>query len=337
MWNDYLSGYIKNSRSSGIPVMIAAFISALLLSLLCGLSINVWKYEIERIELEEGGWQSRIAGEFGQEDIETIRNYANVKDAVVNEKEAKGREKVVDLYFYDYGTVLEDTPRIAALVGVPPESAAYNHSLLAMYLIRDPHDPAPRLVFPMFILTVAAASFSLIIIIHNSFAVSMNARIHQFGIFSSIGATPKQIRACLLQEAAVLCAVPVIAGNLLGIVIGMGLIRMVNALLGSNVAGRHEAVFGCHPLVLALSLLITVLTVWVSAWIPARKLSRLTPLEAIKNTGGLQLKRKRNSPVLTLLFGIEGELAGNALKAQQRALRTASLSLSFPIRRKFRL
>lgn len=40
MWKDYLSGYIKNNRSSGISVMIAAFISALLLSLLCGLFYN---------------------------------------------------------------------------------------------------------------------------------------------------------------------------------------------------------------------------------------------------------------------------------------------------------
>ena len=34
-------------------------------------------------------------------------------------------------------------------------------------------------------------------------------------------------------------------------------------------------------------------------------------------------------PLLTCLFGLEGELAGGALKAQKRALRTASLSLIF--------
>ncbi len=158
----------------------------------------------------------------------------------------------------------------------------------------------------------------------------MNARIHQFGIFSSIGATPKQIRSCLLQEAAALCILPILIGNLLGILISMGIIHMVNDLLGSDVAGRHESVFGYHPLVLVATLLLTVATIWISAWMPARKLSRLTPLEAIKNNAGeLQLKRKKNSPLLTCLFGLEGELAGGALKAQKRALRTASLSLIF--------
>lgn len=329
MWKDYSSGYIKNNRSSGITVIIAAFISALLLSLLCSFFYNAWKYEVERIKLDEGGWHSRIVGVLDLEDIEAIRNFANVKDTVVNEVVAKGQETVLDIYFDDMGTVLEDTPRIAEMVGVLPEAVTYNYELLAMYLIRSPLDTAPRLLFPMFIIITVMASFSLIIIIHNSYAVSMNARIHQFGIFSSIGATPKQIRACLLQEAAALCIMPIILGNLLGIAISMGLLQMINTLLGSNVAGRHEAVFGYHLLILVLTLFVTIITIWISAWLPARKLSKLTPLEAIKNTGELQLKRKRNSPVLTLLFGTEGELAGNSLKAQRKALRTASLSLIF--------
>ena len=329
MWKDYSSGYIKNNRSSGMSVMIAAFISALLLSLLLGLFYNAWKYEIESIEQEEGGWQSRIVGAFTQEDMESIKNFANVKDVIISEKGAQIPEPVIDIYFDDMGAVLDDTMQIAGVLGVSSEKVIYNHELLAMYMIRDPQDTAPRLLFPLFILIVGMASFSLIIVIHNSFAVSMNARIHQFGIFSSIGATPKQIRSCLLQEAAALCILPILIGNLLGILISMGIIHMANDLLGSDVAGRHESVFGYHPLVLVATLLLTVATIWISAWMPARKLSRLTPLEAIKNTGELQLKRKKKSPLLTCLFGLEGELAGGALKVQKRALRTASLSLIF--------
>lgn len=350
MWKEYSAGFLKNNHTSGVSVRISAFISALLLSLLCGVFYNMWKYEVERIEREEGGWQSRLIGEISDEDLEAIKNFGNVKDAVRNEgkragtlanvKEAetdtketemetdtKEAETVTDIYFYDLGNVFSDTPRIAGLAGIPPEKVVYNYPLLAMYLIRSSQDTAPRLVFPMFVLIMAMASLSLIVIIHNSFAVSMNARIHQLGIFSGIGATPKQIRTCLLQEAAALCAVPAIAGNLLGIAGSMGLLHMTNVLLGSGSPGRHEAAFGYHPLVLISALCATVITVWISAWLPARKLSRLTPLEAMKNVDELQLKRRKNSPVLTFLFGVEGELAGNALKAQRKALRTASISL----------
>lgn len=329
MWKDYLSSYIKNNCSSGLSIMIAAFISALLLSLLCGLFYNAWKYEVERIEQEEGGWQSRIIGELAEEDIEAIKNFANVKDAVINKKGYKWVETTIDIYFDNMKSVFSDTPHIAEQIGIAPEKIVYNYKLLAMYLIRDSSDTVPRLLFPMFILITLAASFSLIVIIHNSFAVSINVRIHQFGIFSSIGATPKQIRTCLLQEAAILCVVPVITGNLLGIAGSMGLLQMVNVLLGSSITERHKVVFGYHPLVLVLTLFVTIITIWISAWLPARKLSRLTPLEAIKNTGELQLKCRKHSYLLTLLFGVEGELAGNALKAQRKALRTASLSLIF--------
>ncbi len=328
MWKDYLSGYMKNNRSSGMSVIIAAFISALLLSLLCGLFYNTWKYEIERIEIEEGGWHSRLTGELDQEDTAAIKSFANVADVVIKEEERDGVKTTVDLYFADKRTVFADTPLIAEAVNLPPEAVTYHYGLLAMYLLRSPQDTAPRLIFPMYIGIMLLASLSLIVIIHNAFAVSMNTRIHQFGIFSSIGATPKQIRSCLLQEAVILCSAPVLAGNLLGIFISWGLINMIN-VLGSDAPGRHKAVFGYHPLVLGLTLLVTALTVGISAWLPAKKLSRLTPLEAIKNTEEWQLKRRKKFPVPAFLFGIEGELAGNALRAQRKALRTASLSLVF--------
>ena len=326
MWKDYSASYIKHNRSSSMSVITAAFISALLLSLLCGEFYNLWKYEVERIELEEGGWQSRITGEFDGEAIEAVRNFAHVRDAVVNEKESEGQKIVLDLYFDHMETAFEDTPRIAAAVGISPEMTDYHYSLLAMYLVRSAQDRAPRLLFPMYLFVLVLASLSLIVIIHNSFAVSMNGRLHQFGILSSIGATPKQIRTCLLQEAAALCAVPVLAGNLLGIGGSMVLVHLTN-MLASDIPGRHTAVFGYHPLVLGVTLLTTAAVIWISAWIPARRLSRYTPLESMKDTGELQLKRKRNSRILTFLFGVEGELAGNALKAQRKSLRTASLSL----------
>lgn len=324
MWREYSLAYVKNNRSSSFSVMTAAFISALFLSLLCGLMFNAWKYEVERIQQEEGGWHSRLMGEFAGEEIEAIKDSANVEDVVPNEKEA-----AVDLYFDRMGAVLSDTPRIAEQMGIPPEKIVYHYELLAMYLIRDAGDTAPRLVFPMFLLLTWMASFSLIVIIHHAFAVSMNARIRQFGILSSIGATPKQIRTCLLQEAAALSALPVIAGHLSGIAGCMAVLHMVNVLLGSSIPGRHPSVFGYHPLVLLLTLFITVLTIGISAWLPARKLCRLTPLEAIRNTGELQLKRRKDPYLLTWLFGVEGELAGTALRAQRKALRAASVSLVF--------
>lgn len=290
MWRAYSSGYLKNNRAAGLSVVIAAFISALLLSLLCGLFYNFWKYEIERIELESGGWQSRIELELDAESVECIRNFAHVKEVVPMKTEGS---LCYDLYFDSMRAVLTETPRIAKRVGISSEHISYHDELLAMHFVRSPQDTAPRLLFPLFFV---------------------------------ITALPRQIRTCLLQEAAALCVVPVAAGNLLGIAGTIKIGELINTLLGKEMPGRHEAAFGYHPLVLFAALSVTAITIWISVGIPAGKLSRLTPLEALKNTGELHLKRKNNAYVLAFLFGVEGELAGNALKAQQKALRTASMS-----------
>ena len=172
MWKDYSTGFIKKNRASSISVLVAAFISALFLSLLCGLFYNFWNYEVESVILEEGNWQGRITGAFEEDIVSEI-----------------------------------EMPLIAQQAGVPETSVSYHESLLSSYFINDPQDSTPPLLMAFYLFVLLLVSVSLILIIHNSFAVSMNARVHQFGIFSSIGATPGQIRTCLLQEAAILLSI----------------------------------------------------------------------------------------------------------------------------------
>lgn len=252
MWRDYSKSYLKNNRASGRTVMAATFVATMFLSLLCSAAYNLWVYELEKIALKEGEWESSPA--------------------------------------YDL-------------------QGGRMPMLLTVYLA-------------ILLLVV----LSLILIIRNSFEVSMNARIRQFGILSSIGATPRQIRICLLQEAAVLSLLPMLFGAFTGIMISYGLIGAVN-IFTADAAERHKAVFCYRPAMFAATILISAFTVLISAWIPARKLSRMTPLEAIRDAGGFRMNKRKHSRILSGLFGVEGELAGNALKAQRKALRISTLSL----------
>ncbi len=326
MWKDYSIEFIKKNRASSLSVFIAAFISALFLSLLCSLFYNFWNYEVESIRLEEGDWQGRITGTFDESMVSDIENFANVKTASINEELSDGQTLVMDICFHNMRTIYQDMPLIAERLGLSDGAISYHELLLSRYFVHNPKDTDPPLLLIFYLAVLLMVSISLILIIHNSFAVSMNARIHQFGIFSSIGATPGQICTCLLQEAAALCMIPILLGSFMGIAVSFGTIQLIN-FFAEGIAGRHEAVFAYHPLIFVITILASVLTVFISAWLPARKLSRLTPLEAIRNTGELQLKRKTKSRILTRLFGVEGELAGNGLKAQKKALRTSTLSL----------
>ncbi len=334
MWKNYSKDFIKNNRASGISIMAASFIAALFLSFLCCLFYHFWLDSIEGAKSEDGSWHGRIAGEISGDDLTIINNFANVEKAAVNEELTGEQGTVVDVYFYNKRTVYQDMSALVNMLGLTEDAVSYNYQLLSLYFVRIPGDNMPRLLMPAYLAVVVIVCFSLILVIHNSFAVSMSSRIHQFGIFSSIGATPRQIRTCLVQEAFFLSVAPILAGILSGIAFSFGTVLGMNAFAANLVGGRQMS-FRCHPLILMLVLFLSILTVLVSAWIPARKLSRLTPLESIRGTDEQQLKKrkrglplKENSPLLSALFGMEGEMAGNALKAQKKALRTTSLSLT---------
>ena len=328
MWKDYSKSYIKNNRTSSISIMAAAFVATMFLSLLCSIAYNFWAYDVEQIILEEGDWQGRIVYKTLDSDnlLSLICQFANVEKAVVSEELSQKEEIVADVYFKNARTIYRDMPLIATQLGLNEDSIQYNSLLLSRYFIHDPEDEAPPMLLALYVVILIIMSVSLILIIRGSFELSMNARIHQFGIFSSIGATPRQIRTCLLQEAMVLSILPMLIGSMFGILISYGVIKAVE-FFAADVSGRHEAVFQYHPSIFAATVFISFLTVIFSAWIPARKLSKMTPLEAIRNTSGLLLKKKKHSRFLSCIFGMKGELAGNALKAQKKHLRISTLSL----------
>lgn len=327
MWRDYSRSYIKNNRISGMSIRVASFIAALFLSFLCTLFYNFWLDEINGIVLEEGDWQGRLTGGIGEEELQLIRNHADVERADVNEALSEGNDVVVELRFSHAGRIVRNMTELLELTGLPEDGADYHFQLLAMYMIRIPGDEMPRMMMPLYLFIVVTVCISMVLIICHSFAVSMDSRIRQFGILSSIGAAPGQIRACLMQEAAVLSLVPVSAGILCGGALCFGVLQAMNRMT-EQIAGGRAAHFQYHPMVLILTLGTSAFTVFFSAWLPAWKLSRKTPLEAIRQTGELHLKKKKDSRILTALFGMEGELAGNALKAQKKALRISSFSLT---------
>ena len=116
MWKDYSVGFIKKNRASSISVLVAAFISALFLSLLCGLFYNFWNYETESVVLEEGNWQGRISGAFEEDKVSEIENFANVKTAVINEDLSDEQTLVVDICFFIFSYciyIISSTPKMS--------------------------------------------------------------------------------------------------------------------------------------------------------------------------------------------------------------------------------
>lgn len=75
---------------------------------------------------------------------------------------------------------------------------------------------------------------------------------------------------------------------------------------------------------------VTVITVLVSALIPAVKAVRLTVLQALKQNESMGLKRRnvKVNPLLERLFGFEGKLADKNFKRNKRKQRVTVISIA---------
>lgn len=176
-----------------------------------------------------------------------------------------------------------------------------------------------------YIAVFTIASLALIMMIHHAFAATMTNRIHQLGILQSVGATPRQIQSALVNEVVVLSLPAIIIGNIIGIVLSWALM----AFIIRSTAGLRDytLTFTYHPLVLLGSFGFSMLTAAVSAWIPARKLSRITPLEAIHYGNEPIIKRVRRYRITSAFFGVYGELARKSLFARRKAMRIGTMSI----------
>lgn len=170
---------------------------------------------------------------------------------------------------------------------------------------------------------------SVIWILSSAFSVSMQSRIRHMGILSSVGATPRQQRTALVQEAIVLSLPAVFVGTAVGIGLTWGIIQYSNAI--ARQVQTDKVLFDYSWLVFLFTIGFCLFSVWVSAMWCARKLAQLSPLEAIRGGNERQVKKMRKFRLTAALFGVEGMLARKSLFARRKAFRTTVLSLTLSV------
>ena len=176
-----------------------------------------------------------------------------------------------------------------------------------------------------YIIVFSVASIALIMMIHHAFAATMTNRIHQLGILKSVGATRRQIRKALTNEVMVLSLPAIVIGNLVGI--GLAWLFMTFIITSTASLRDYTLTFVYSPIVFLGSFAFSVLTALISAWIPAKKLSRITPLEAIRYGNEPMIKRIKKYRVHSAVFGIYGELARKSLYARRKSMRIGTMSI----------
>lgn len=324
MWKAYSISYLKNNKVMSISIMVAALIAAMFLSFITSVFYNMWTDNISQIVSKEGDWQAKITGSVGEEERERIKAMANVKDVIITPTKNGGETLV---YFYEMRHIYEDMPNLTKLIEADNMDITYHETLLSEYFIFAPENEHPPMLLAFYLVVMMITAFALILIIRNAFMVSMESRLHQLGILKSIGATPGQLIICLVQEAFGLCLLPIIVGIGAGVALCSGFIWFANDIATSYRGGN--AVFSYHFGLFLITLVVSLITVLSSAWLPARRLSKMSPLQVIKG-GEVKntIEKVGKFRLITVIFGIEGELAAKSIYVRRKSLRTASLSLA---------
>lgn len=320
MWKEYSLNYLKKNKSTTAFIVIAVFVASLFISLLSTLFYNMWTNDIDRIKASEGDWQARIHIALSTDEIDTLNSFANVENVVLSVENA-----YADLYFANPSEIYEDMPLIAEKLNISDENIEYHSSLLQkqfIYSKANGEQPAPIELF--YIAVVILLCVALILIIKNAFAFSMRTRVRQLGILQSVGATPKQLRLIMFQEASVLSILPAVTGILAGIGLVAIFIRYANSLTAQ--LGMQGATLHYHILLFLITIIVTMVTVFISIWLPAKNLSKLESVELIKEQP-LKIKKVKKYTLFSKMFGVEGELARKSIYVRRKEFRAATICL----------
>ncbi len=179
------------------------------------------------------------------------------------------------------------------------------------------------------IIVISIIIFTSVFCIKNSFSISITEKIKQYGMLRSIGATKKQIKKNVLFEGLILGLIGIPLGILCGFIASYLLVIVSNYFLHKLSNGSFGLEFVFPIMAVIISIILGAITIYFSALGSAIRASKISPIESIKNSADIKIKRNKvKSPkIIKKLFGIGGEISYKNLKRNKRKYRTTVFSL----------
>ncbi len=172
-----------------------------------------------------------------------------------------------------------------------------------------------------------------VFLIYNSFVISLNDRMRQFGILMSVGATERQLRGSVLFEGLCIGAVGIPAGILADL-------PAISAVLSLTKENFSDILYEDVPLTLKISVpalaaaaVVSLITILISACVPAQKAASVPVMECIRQTNEVKIepKKMKTSKIAERLWGMEGSLALKNFRRNRRRYRSIVLSLTLSV------
>ena len=233
-------------------------------------------------------------------------------------------------YKYDVYFRMENPKETFTFMGEKQLSGECNNDLL-MYSGTFLFDGFSALLYSLAAIVIGLIMFGSIALIYNAFSISVSERTKQFGLLSSIGATKKQLKRMVLFEALTVSVV----GIPLGVLAGVGGIGVTLLFVGDKFRSMGFPIdmkLSVSPAAIVIALIVALITVLISAWIPSKRATKVSAVEAIRqNIDVKNTKPVKTSKLTYKLFGLSGMLANKHYKRNKKKYRTTVLSLFMSI------
>jgi len=226
--------------------------------------------------------------------IETSRNYFSNGITFLNNWElAPDKEYDVYVKMDSVKGVTDKAVAIAQSVGLEKQKAEngsfsypikYNNRLLRLSAQSDNSTVNNALTKILIFITILVMVCT-VAVIYNAFNISVLERISQFGMLRCVGATPGQIRNIVFKEAGFLSILGIPVGLVCGVLAMKAVMYLINSLDNNALVFFKDLQVGVSLPVFIVSAVLGVVTVYLSALGPARQAARISPLEAVRNTG----------------------------------------------------
>jgi len=174
-------------------------------------------------------------------------------------------------------------------------TAALSAALPAGYDVQDWLDLVPFVEAYMAILTPMMLVMAIIffglgaLVVTNTLYLSVMERTREIGLILALGSSRARVMGMVLTEAGIIT----LAGAFYGAVVGVGLVLIIQAFGGIPLWGQmadYMKEMGINPVLnmsirasqVLLSAGAMAVVALLAAWLPARKASRLEPMEAMR-------------------------------------------------------
>ena len=205
---------------------------------------------------------------------------------------------------------------------------------LLRYLGVFPSDTTTKTVMILAIIVIGIILFTSIFVIRNSFNISLTEKTKELGMLASIGATSKQIKRSILFEGFIIGVIAMPIGIIVGLLAIYIVLAIVNNLLmDSNIVDNFDLKFVISPIAIAVSVIVSIIMIFVSSLKPAKRAAKITPIDAIRETNDVKVssKKLKVSKLTKKLFGVSGEIGAKNFKRSKKKYRTTIFSITLSI------